>query len=57
MKPDITHEFNLSGEWHPALVETVEDDNNAVFIVLTPDGLERHKGSRGTDSGQFRNKT
>lgn len=56
MKPDIKHEFNDGGTWYPALVETVEDENNAVFLVFTGGGWDRHKGSRGDESGQFRDK-
>lgn len=56
MEPNIRHEFNLNGEWYPALVETVLDDNNAVFLIFTGEGWERHKGSRGDESGKFRDK-
>lgn len=48
-------EVNLSGEWYPALVETVTDQNNVVADVLNDSGyFERHKVQRGTDSGEFR---
>lgn len=58
MQPDVTHEFNLGGEWWPALVETVDDDNNATFLVIGEGGaISRHTGSRGDEQGQFRDKS
>lgn len=47
-------EVNVDGDFKPAQVETVIDQNNVVAIIFDGGSFDRKKVQRGTEPGEFR---
>jgi len=58
MASDFKHEFNSNGNWCDALVKSETDPNNVHLTYQDEDTGAWHitDASRGTESGQFRDK-